>query len=444
MSAKAIDVIYLYEHAARELDVACAIKHIAGKQYGLKIEIFQWPYEEYEALTQYKPRVVVLPFCYQERSHYDCLLEWINSVYFNLSWEELFYTGNRKAKSPRGDFACRHVIHHAWGNFYADFLITHGVPRNHIFINGNPAYKLYDKPYRNFFDTRQNLSQRHNIDPSKKWILFPENYNWAFYTEASLRQIIADGQSPEEINILRQFCSLSLTEVIKWCRDVAKHETVELIIRPRPATLIEDFRKAIKSIISDIPEKMHIIQDGSVREWILNSDLVISSHSTSLIEAAVSGKKVFMVEPFQIPTSLNMDWHELLYHVRTRSEFMNACIDGSHLDNDTRLSDWARHQMMANGDAIWNLASFLGRLCREEVPLPPVPHKNTITTKESSHTPVCLKYEYLKIRRRIGRIVKPQRPIPLEYKKDVLSREEMAHRVNQWGRVLEDYLPVSQ
>lgn len=36
---KNIDVIYLYEHAARELDVACAVKCLAERHYGLRIEL---------------------------------------------------------------------------------------------------------------------------------------------------------------------------------------------------------------------------------------------------------------------------------------------------------------------------------------------------------------------------------------------------------------------
>ncbi len=94
-----------------------------------------------------QPRVVVLPFCYTEHS-FDCLLEWRQSAFVNLSWEQFFYPGNVKFKTPAGEFAVKHVLHHAWSEDYAEFARRQAIPDERVFVNGQPAYKLYDEPYR--------------------------------------------------------------------------------------------------------------------------------------------------------------------------------------------------------------------------------------------------------------------------------------------------------
>src|SRR5258708_4413088 len=112
---KHIDVLFLYEHVARELDVACAVKYYLQKRYGLCVEIVQQPFAVPEAIRTLEPALVVLPFCYSASlKHYPFLLDWRNRVFVNAMWEQLYYPGNRAAKIPRGEFETQHVLHHAW------------------------------------------------------------------------------------------------------------------------------------------------------------------------------------------------------------------------------------------------------------------------------------------------------------------------------------------
>ena len=434
-----IDVVYLYEHVARELDVACAVKCIAEQHYGIRIQLVQYPTGVPRALSQFRPRVVALPFCYTEHEYSDlCLLDWRKSVCFNVAWEQLLYHGNREAKTPRGEFSCKHVIHHAWGDFFCEYLQERGIPKEHIFVNGNPAYMLYEEPYRQYFDQRSDLASKHQIDPAKRWIFFPENYNWAFYPEGKLKSFIRQGQHRDEVFAMRHFCHLSLEEVIKWCGAVASHDNVELIIRPRPNIPFDDFRSVVQRIIPAIPERMHFIKDGSIREWIMASDVVISSYSTSLIEAAVVGKTAYMLEPYPIPGSLYMDWHDLIPHINTQSEFQNACLKCHEGGANNRLGIWARTTMMARGDAIWSLADFLARLCMGEIRHPPFATRRSATSAGRFPLPAWFLFEYRRIRWKKKRRIKPSE-ISVGHEKDVLDPNEVEQRVNRWKRVLADY-----
>ena len=123
---RTVDIVFLYEHAARELDVSCAMA--AGlRQKGLTVEVVHWPTGFPKAVLRVKPKVVVLPFCYTEQSYDALLAYWRTSIFFNITWEQLFYLGNQKAKTPRGQFATQYVIHHAWSKYYESFLNENGI-----------------------------------------------------------------------------------------------------------------------------------------------------------------------------------------------------------------------------------------------------------------------------------------------------------------------------
>ena len=431
-----IDILYLFEKAARELDVACVVKYLAQKRHGLHVEIIQQNYGYPQAFEKYRPRMVILPFCYQERSNNVYFVKWRKAIYFNLSWEQLFYPGNRKAKTPRGEFAVHHVLHHAWSDFYADLLRRQGVPEDHIFVNGNLSLALYEEPYKRYFKPRVALAAQYGLDADKKWVFFPENFNWAFYSEAMLRQMIDDGQAPDQVFSLREFSRRSFEIVIRWCRELAAGEGVELIIRPRPATVVGDFMAKVHKITSTLPTSMRILQDETVREWVMASDMVISSYSTTLIEAAIAGKPIFMLEPDPFPESLRQEWHHCIPHLKTESQFMDACLKSPDYSGTNRLGDWARGTMMAHGDPILTLVDRLAGILRGDTAVPAVPSRKIVTLPSRYPLPKRLYYELVRLVLAFTKPISIDRVHP-EYRDDVLSQESIGPRVERWGQIIE-------
>jgi len=430
---RAVDVVYLYEHAARELDVACAVT-ARLRESGIRVEIVHWPTGFPHAVTRVRPRLVVLPFCYTEDSYEALLAYWRHSIFFNLAWEQWFYSGNQKAKTPRGEFALKHVIHHAWSDIYKSFLLKNGLAEKNILLNGQLVYALYDEPYRAYFPSRAELASRYRLDPSRRWIFFPENYNWAFYSEATIRQFVRGGQSLEEINEMREYCRQSLKDILRWLATAAQHEHAEIILRPRPSATMKEFWAAVKTILPEIPAHLHIIQQESVREWILAGDVIVSSHSTSLIEGALAGRSVFMVEPRPIPASLRVEWHDLLRHLKTCDDFVQVCA-GSVESEDARLRDWARKVMMGRGDSISNLADFILELLsgKMEVPPPPTPE---VATPALSWIPPAWLWSVYRRGKQKARFSETDGIEP-EFLKDAISRQEIDARVAKWTRLLE-------
>lgn len=427
-----VDIVYFYEHAARELDVACAVT--AGlRQRGLCVEIIHWPTGFPRAVTRISPRVVALPFCYTEQSYEALLAYWREAVFFNLTWEQLFYVGNRSAKTPRGEFSTRHVIHHAWSREYAAFLQRNGIPEQFVFLNGQPAYTLYDEPYRHYFASRDELATRYGLDSTRRWVFFPENYNWAFYSQTTLDQFIAKGQSSEDVRLMREFCDSSLKTVLRWCAEAAQKENIELILRPRPSTPRAEFDAFVRQVLPEIPAHLHIIQQESVREWILASEVVVSSHSTSLIEAALAGKKVYMLEPFPIPAVLHVDWHDLVARIRTEENFLKICTIPD-LGDEHPLAKWARETFMSQGDAIRRLVDYLADLAQGKIETPPPALRRVAVPSLGWVPPAWLWATY----RRMKQLFRfpAARGIEPEYVKDVLPRNELETKILQWANVM--------
>jgi surface carbohydrate biosynthesis protein len=431
--ARHVDIVYLFEKALRELDVACLLKHLLESRHGLSVEIVQQNSGFAAAARAFRPKVVLLPFCYQQRSNNAYLCTWRRSTFFNLTWEQLFYPGNRKAKTPRGEFAVRHVLHHAWSGFYAELLREQGVPPEHIFVNGNLALALYREPYRRFFKGREELARRHGLDAGRPWVFFPENYNWAFYEKDMLDQMVRDGQTSEQVAAMRDFSCRSFEAAMRWCAALAGRGGVELVVRPRPATMPDEFRRRVEEVVGPLPKGFRVSQAETVRDWILASDAVVSSYSTSLIESAVAGRPAFMLEPYPLPDSLRQDWHRLLPHVTTEAEFVEGVT--AVRDAGRPLGEWAQATLLSQGDAILNLVDRIAAVRRREVPVPRPPSPRHLLAAPRPGTPWWL--EYVRLKRHYRRVARSgHASIIPEYVFDRDSVAEAPGKVARWREVL--------
>lgn len=369
--AREVDVLWLVEHAARELDAACAVACLARERWGLEVLVRHIYLHAEENLASLRPRVIAHPFVYFVQGALateDYVRAWPRAPHFNLAWEELFYPGLGETKAPGDAFTRERVRHHAWSREYRDFLLERGVRAEHIFLNGNPALQLYQRPYRAFFRDRRELARAHGLDPEARWVFIPENYRWAFTGDQRIAWLADQGGDAAELRRMRDYCTRSLELLFKWCARAARQTGAEIIFRPRPATnsrAMQDFME--RALDGGAPPGLHLIKDASTRDWILAGDVVLSSFSTSLIEAAAAGKPAFMVEPLPPPPSLHCPWHDLVGRLTGADDFLAVCRRNGARE-DRRLEAWARETMLSRGDPIGGLADILAGLVREAPP----------------------------------------------------------------------------
>lgn len=442
-SVQPIDVLWLVEHVARELDVACAVKALLEKERAVHVEIVPIQANMKTIARRFQPRVVVFPFFYNAEKLERVLTHWRSALYFNLAWEQLLYGANQKYKTLVGDFARYKVIHHAWGDFFRNILVGQGVPAEHILVNGQPAYKLYDHPYRGYYPSRSELAAKLNLDSTRRWVLFPENYNWAFYPRYRIRELVAQGADGAELEALRDFCEVSLREVFRWCKEAAENFAVEIIIRPRPSTSSAMMKARVRQVLGALPAHLHVIKEGSVREWILAADVVVSSYSTSLIEAAVAGKGAYMLEPIPIPAALQTEWQGYAPRIKTYAEFAERCQNDADETTAQPLQTWARGGLLANGDPIAAIADYLRMFLQPDFGAPPRPAAelfSAIHAESSIHRLKRSVREILKVVYRRG-LIKilifffPAR-IHRPYEMDDFTPKEVEKRTRRWRETL--------
>jgi surface carbohydrate biosynthesis protein len=361
-----VDVLWLVEHVDRELDVAIACAIEVERRFGLTVEIANY-YTDFEHLMGgVVPDVVLVPFFFSadDIGSKQYATRWPDAALIDLRWEQILYKVNQSLKRVRGDAARRSVWHVAWSEESAAEAIAQGVQPDKVLLTGHPLFSLYEPSYRGAFVPRSELAQRHGLSLEKRWLFFPENYRWAFVKDNSMRKLEARGTgvAANDLADLRAYCRDSLHDALLWLDRVARDEGWEVIFRPRPSTNTEDLQALVAKALPDRPPRLHVVKDHSVRDWTLASDHVMSSFSTSLIEAALAGKPINTVSPAPVPELLRYEWCALVHDVATADAMAAALRDPANRAPMAPLAAWARRRFQPRGTPIVVLAENIGRI----------------------------------------------------------------------------------
>jgi hypothetical protein len=206
-------------------------------------------------------------------------------------------------------------------------------------------------------------------------------------------------------------------------------------VRPRPATPLAQFSEYAREVLGSLPNGLHLIQEGTVREWVLASDLVISSHSTTLIEAAVAGKPQFMLAPEPMPSALAVGWHDCVRKIHSASELVQESLTPSVGASTTPLKRWAEERLSAHGDPILGLVDRLTELAQGRLPRPPVISRHDAAPSAPFGLPPALVFEARRVLRKSKRR-SPSQTIEPEHIPDLAGEREVEPRIARWREIL--------
>lgn len=353
-------ILALVEHVDRELDLLCLLRAELRARRGLDMQIMNFYADAPLALNGPAPDVLLMPFFYatEDVVMSDYVKAWPEAVWLNFAWEQVFYPSQALIKRPRDAFARNTVSHIAWSHDFVRYQIENGVRSENNHLVGHGVYGLYDVARRPYFVPRETLAVRYGLDPAKRWVFVPENYRWAFFTDKKLKNLSARGVETGDLFAMRAYCRASMAELVKWCEALTDTGEAEVIFRPRPATSVEEFSTFMKGVVGDRAPRFHLIKQESAREWVFASDVVVSSFSTVLIEAALAGKPALRAEPYVTPTALRYKWCELVDEATTQAEFVRAAMNVSPASTDP-LSEWAKRFFFPQGDPVENLVTLI-------------------------------------------------------------------------------------
>jgi surface carbohydrate biosynthesis protein len=419
-----INVLFLIEHVARELDVITCLVQKLRTQFGIDAEVKSYYNDFTYNLETYRPEIVVFPFFYGADNPYaiEYLARWPETKFLNLAWEQILMEVDYGMKTPRDDSARERVMHICWTQKYFDFLLSKGAKPDHLLLTGNPVMKLYDSPYKNYFKSRADLASLYKIDAGRKWVLFPESYQYVFMSEHRLQELVEeDNADPKLLAEAREYSNRCLNLLFAWANELCAKTDPLFILRPRPSTTPERAMKFMRKAIGAPAGNIAIIKAESAREWILAADHVVSSHSTTLIEAAIAGKPVHLFSPEAIPDALTAEWHDLIPLLKNRDSFLQAIRQFPIEPNGTQLASWARARQFPEHDPLDAIARRIAQLS--------APTRLHEPSPLSDYSRLWNGRILLEMLRRWWR-----RFISRE---DIFGTREVARRVSRWRRVLE-------
>ena len=370
-----MQALALVEHVDRELDLLCLLKALLKGRHGIELKIANVYADAPLLLARPAPRLVLTPFFYatEDMVVADYVAGWPNARFVNLAWEQLFYPSHQAIKAPRDRFTRKQVTHLAWSRAFVGYLEEQGVLPRMTRLVGHGMYRLYGPPYRAYFAGRAELAAEFGLNAGKRWIFVPENYRWAFFTDSKLRRLGKRGVEEAALFEMRDYCRRSMAELVRWCQALARAGEAEVIFRPRPATSIAELTAFVDETLGGEAPAFRIVKDRSAREWVLAGDLVASSYSTVLIEAALAGKAILRVAPEPTPAGLRYDWCDLAPEALDGAGFLEACRRADPASGE-RLRQWAEETFFPAGDPVERLVETIAQEVRAAYasPEPPV------------------------------------------------------------------------
>ncbi|SDP58855.1 CDP-glycerol glycerophosphotransferase family protein [Selenomonas ruminantium] len=284
-------VIIFYELISREYDVCRKIKkkieEMGGEAYVFSIT-FEW-YDAVVLSKKTKIDFVLMPWMYTDHN-YELVQPFIennpNVKLGNFHHEEISSPAYESVLLPKSENAKNSMLHFVWTGTFAESLRLCGVKKENIFVIGNPRCD----EGRTVNKTRLDLSQEYKLNVDKKWILYAETRDASPKLLASnKRDLLGLGITEAVYNQAVKYDVESLKKTIEQlhCLPDEFFDEYEIIYRPHPGHRAN----------ASIDQRVHVITDYSIYEWLNVAELYVTWQSTSIFESDLMGVVSFLHEP---------------------------------------------------------------------------------------------------------------------------------------------------
>lgn len=366
----------LVEHVDRELDVLCLVRTLLKNNCSITLDIANVSADAPPLLRGPIPNIVFFSSFYSAEwaVRRDYVSAWPNTKMVNLAWEQIFCPIDEPMHRPLDRFSRERIYYLAWSTDYRDFLVRNGVDKNNIEIVGHSLYQLYQSPWSDYFQPRSALAQQFDLNVNKRWVFIPENYGFMHLTDSFIDVLTSGGMDRQVLLDVRAYCKSCMADLVQWADALAKRDDTEVIFRPRPSADARNFQRFFRETCNLARPSFRFLKAETVREWVLASDVVMSSYSTVLVEAAVAGKIIRKVEPKPIPEYLLYEWYNLVDPVTSQEELINAADPQVHDGGSQSLRNWAMERFFTSGFPISRLIEAMASLitAAHEVGIPNV------------------------------------------------------------------------
>ena len=332
------DVLLTYEIKNREIENLCLIKYeLERRGYSVKLRM------QYDTFFRHhRPidaKLIVVPGYYRERAQFYSASHTVRTdKILNIMWEQVRNTkeeNNSDSIFSIKDWG-RVASHIAWGSFTRDQLINKcGCDPSHVFMTGHVTLDFLRKPLIRYYATREELLPAFDIPCDKKAHLFISSLSYADGDMRILKNSSMGATETEGLQF-KQFCLDTRNELLSWFEKVLEEDENNVIIyRPHP----EEKGDSRLFDLAKRQDRFFVINERSVKQWIIACDKIYTWKSTSVAEVMALGKSFNVLRPLPISAENDIGIFSNMKHISTLDEFSQVFfseeqnIDAQLIDN---------------------------------------------------------------------------------------------------------------
>ena len=329
---KKYDFVFVWEVKNRELENDCLIAYELERR-GYKVGFIGTWDEQFKRSKPLKTEVVIAFALYD-----DALIKFIDhhviecDKYLNMQWEQVFTNITAKldkksvlkhggAKSIGVSEKAVNAVHLCWGENSQKRLINqYEVEENNLPITGHVTLDFLRPELRGYYLSREELFQRYKIPVEKRVCLFISSFSYTNMPES-----VSKAENNTSLGFdIDQMCKLTIDSqkgILSWIeRVLSDDEDLVFIYRPHPS---ENDNKVLMNMTKRFPN-FYVINEMSVKQWIVAADDVYTWESTSIAEVYAVEKACGVLRPVEIPYELEMEVYNNATVISSYKEFKES------------------------------------------------------------------------------------------------------------------------
>lgn len=294
-----VDFLFIYEIKNREIENICLLKYELEKRGYTTAFLNMWTTTHYK-IPKYRAKVIVAFGIYDNsQAEWFPILGGGTKKLVNLQWEQLFTIADEESEKSICFIKEKAInaVHIAWGDFNVERLTKRcGVKEKNVTLAGHMTMDFLKPRFKGYYMDKKELCKQYSFDANKKIFLFISSFTYMSLpenemTERAASKLVNDPFEQRKNNIDSQ------DKLLQWIKNTLPlYPDVEFVYRPHPSELTFN-------VVSDLEKScpnFHVINDYSVKQWIMVSDKIYTWISTSVAEIYAAHKTCCIVRPLPI------------------------------------------------------------------------------------------------------------------------------------------------
>jgi len=328
-----IDVLFTYQHKAREIESLCLLKYELEKRG--YTTAFCCTFDVNRIGKYYKKaKAVVTSSLYDDASLWFFVYDiaGYSTKVINLQWEQVLSnfdeTNPNCFHNPKG--LAKYALHLCWGNTSRNRIVNGGVSENNAIVTGAIHMDFLRPEMRSYFLSKDELANRFNLNKNHTRCLFISSFTMHNMTDEEYEDLVRS-YGKEAIE-MRQITIKSKRIILQWLtKMLSEMQNMDFIYRPHPDETKDEDLLELERIYSNF----HIISAYSVKQWILQCDKAMLWYSTAAAEIAFAEKGFAILRPIAIPEEYDISIYrgaKFIQDIDSLRQFLQNKTDQLPLD----------------------------------------------------------------------------------------------------------------